>query len=74
MMQADFLAMLAEAAPPPASFHFRSDHEDNFLHALSVVAASPDWEVEDTLPWPFEAPSWFQDLLPDYASFSARRV
>jgi tRNA (guanine-N7-)-methyltransferase len=73
MVQADFLAMLAGAATPTATFHFRSDHEDNFLHALATVAASRDWEVDDALPWPFETPSWFQELLPDYASFSARR-
>lgn len=74
MLQAALLDLLAARAAPDATFHFRTDHEDNFAFALEQVASHRSWELADSLPWPFEAPSWFQDLLPDYSSFSARRL
>jgi len=73
MLQENFLEQLARVSGRDATFHFRTDHEANFLYALSMVAASGWWEVDDLVTWPFEASSYFQDLLPAYASFSARK-
>lgn len=74
MLQAALLDLLAARSVAGGTFHFRTDHQDNFAFALEQLASHPAWEIADTLPWPFEAPSWFQDLLPDYSSLSARRL
>lgn len=71
MLQPALLDRLADKARPGATFHFRTDHQDLFAYGLEQVAAHGRWEIRDDLPWPFEAPSWFQDLLPDYRSLSA---
>lgn len=63
ILQPALLDRLAGLAEPAAQLHFRTDHEGNFQWGLETVASHPCWEVRDDLEWPFENPTWFQDLL-----------
>lgn len=72
-VQADNLTRLARAAVPSCLLAFRTDHEDYHTWAGEHLAAHPDWQIETTAPWPFEAPSFFQDLMRDQRNWTARR-
>lgn len=71
IIQAGLLDRLAAIASPGTPLHFRTDHPGNFEWGLDVIAAHPDWEIRHDIEWPFENPSFFQDLLGDYQSLTA---
>lgn len=63
ILQPGLLDDLSQKAHSETQLHFRTDHEKNFLYGLEVIAGHPGWEVRDDIDWPFENPSFFQDLL-----------
>lgn len=69
----DNLARLARAASTGCLLAFRTDHLDYHGWAGEQLAAHPDWSVEAGAPWPFEAPTFFQDLLRERRDWIARR-
>lgn len=75
LLQPAFLDQLADRCPPRAQLCFRSDHREYAEWSRSQVAAHPAWELDPDSPWPFEAGSWFQDLLAErgHVSWIAHR-
>jgi tRNA (guanine-N7-)-methyltransferase len=72
-LQAANLDRLARAAQPGCRLAFRTDHADYHAAAAAALAAHPDWEPLAGEPWPFESPTFFQDLLRDKRDLQARR-
>jgi tRNA (guanine-N7-)-methyltransferase len=74
ILQAALLDALATRMEPGGCLHFRTDHADTFAWGMAVIAGHADWEIRDDAEWPFEAPSYFQELLGDYQSLTAERL
>ena len=72
-LQAENLTRLAKSADPGCRLAFRTDHADYHAWAGEHLAAHPDWTVETGGAWPFEAPTFFQDLLRERRDWQARR-
>lgn len=72
-LQAANLDRLARAAAPGCRLAFRTDHADYHAAAAAALAAHPEWESLAGEPWPFESPTFFQDLLRDRRDLLARR-
>lgn len=72
-LQAENLSRLARAANPGCRLAFRTDHADYHAWAGEHLAAHPDWAVDAAAAWPFEAPTFFQDLLRERRDWVARR-
>ena len=75
LIQPTFLSLLAQRSSPGAELHFRTDHRDYAEWARERLEAHADWDLREDLPWPFEAATWFADLLAErgHVSLSARR-
>lgn len=74
ILQNPLLDKLAARTPTGGELLFRTDHEGYFEWAVEHLAAHPEWEIDDEADWPFEAPSFFQDLMDGWQSVIARRV
>jgi tRNA (guanine-N7-)-methyltransferase len=72
ILQLPVLDRLACRAQPDTCLHFRTDHPGNFSWNREQIALHPLWEIDPLAEWPFESSSFFQELLPDYQSFTAR--
>ena len=72
-LQAANLDRLAKAAAPGCRLAFRTDHADYHAAAGAALAAHPDWEPREGEPWPFESPTFFQDLLREKRDLQAAR-
>lgn len=72
-LQAPNLDRLARAATPGCRLAFRTDHADYHAAAREALAAHPDWAPVEGEPWPFESPTFFQDLLRDRRDLQACR-
>ncbi|MGC9451588.1 MAG: tRNA (guanine(46)-N(7))-methyltransferase TrmB [Oceanipulchritudo sp.] len=72
ILQTSLLSALARHARRGAPLHFRTDDEGNFAWGMDVIAAHPDWAIDDAATWPLENPSFFQDLFEKYFSLTAR--
>ena len=72
-LQAANLDRLARTARPGCRLAFRTDHADYHEAAGQALAAHPEWEPLGGEPWPFESPTFFQDLLRDRRDLQARR-
>ena len=72
-LQAANLDRLARACPTGTQLAFRTDHADYHTAAGEALAAHPDWQIEPEATWPFEAATFFQDLLRDKRDWLARR-
>ena len=64
-IQPENLTRLANIALPNCTLCFRTDHEDYHLWTREKLLAHPDWKVLPGAPWPFEAATFFQNLLRD---------
>lgn len=64
----DRLAGICEAG---ACLHFRTDDAGNYEWVREVLTAHPRWRIRSDLPWPFENPTYFQELLGIHESLSA---
>ncbi|MGJ3243371.1 MAG: tRNA (guanine(46)-N(7))-methyltransferase TrmB [Opitutales bacterium] len=74
MLQPRLLSQLARHVPAGGRFHFRTDHPAYFEWSRDILGNHPAWATGLEARWPFEAPSFFQDLLPNYRSLSAVRT
>jgi tRNA (guanine-N7-)-methyltransferase len=72
-LQAPNLDRLAKAAAPGCQLAFRTDHEDYHAVAGEALGSHPDWQMLVGEPWPFESPTFFQDLLREKRDLQARR-
>ena len=71
ILQPLLLETLAGFASPGARLHFRSDHERCFEWGLEQIDAHPRWTICGNASWPFEKPSYFQELAQSYRSLTA---
>ena len=71
VIQEGLLDQLGTCARPGTPLHFRTDHEGQFAWGLELMASHPHWQLRDDWEWPFENPSYFQDLLGKYQSLTA---
>lgn len=74
MIQPAFLSQLAGLMPKNAPFHFRTDHPGYFEWTTEHVSEHPDWLIEEGAPWPWEATSYFQELMEDWQSMVVRKA
>lgn len=73
LVQEPFLRDLAARCLPGARFCFRTDHGGYFEWASEVLQDSRDWEISPSAEWPFEAPTYFQNMMGAYQSLIAVR-
>ncbi len=71
ILQLNLLDELAKHAREGTALHFRTDDENNFAWGVEVVASHDKWTIRDDVEWPFENPSFFQDLFTAYQSLTA---
>jgi tRNA (guanine-N7-)-methyltransferase len=71
MLQAAFLSQLAGRMAPQGRFYFRTDHEDLLNWAQAHLEEHPQWELAEGQAWPFEATSYFQELMDGWHSLVA---
>lgn len=72
LIQNNFLESLASTSSKDAKLFFRTDHEEYFDWAQSILNASPHWQLEHP-HWPHESCSFFQDLFETAHTFCAAR-
>ena len=71
IIQSSLLDELARLALPGAALHFRTDHRANYEWGREIITAHPAWLEQPEAPWPFENPSFFQNLFTEYFSLTA---
>lgn len=74
IVQVPLLEKLAARRTEGCELCLRTDHEGYFEWMCEQVAASPLWEADPAAPWPFEARSFFQDLMASWQSLVAKPV
>lgn len=74
MIQTAFLDQVANRMPSGGRFHFRTDDESYFQWAREHFEMHPEWSVSSDLPWPWEAPTYFQSMMKSWSSLIAVRV
>lgn len=72
LIRPEMLDELARRTDPGARLCFRTDDPNFFKAALECLEAHPEWSLSEE-PWPFETPTFFQEIHPIYQSFVARR-
>ena len=73
LLQAELLDALAERAEPGAWLALRSDDAGYFAWARWQLAAHPAWRLAPEIPWPFEHPTYFQEIKGPHQSLVAAR-
>jgi tRNA (guanine-N7-)-methyltransferase len=73
-VQQPLLNKLATRTKPGAMLYLRTDHAGYFDWMKEQVAANPNWTAKPDAPWPFEAPSFFQNLMDSWQSLPVERV
>ena len=68
------LNKLAEKTKPGAMLYLRTDHAGYFDWMKEHVAANRFWQGRPEAPWPFEAPSFFQNLMTSWQSLPVERL
>lgn len=74
VVQQPLLDKLATRTKPGAMLYLRTDHTGYFDWMKEEVAANANWAARPETPWPFEAPSFFQDLMDSWQSLPSERV
>ncbi|HSH09209.1 MAG TPA: hypothetical protein VK995_02395, partial [Oceanipulchritudo sp.] len=74
IIQTQLLDQLAQITLPGAYLHFRTDHEGHFAWAVEIISAHSAWKVVPAAAWPFENPSYFQELFGIHESLTAMRL
>lgn len=71
IIQTELLDILAQRSHPGTALHFRTDHEGAFAWGEEIITQHPKWHHDPKVEWPFENPSYFQDLFDSYQSLTA---
>lgn len=71
IIQKKVLTSLLSQMTPESRLYFRTDHTDYFTWSEEIIDAHPAWE-RTAEEWPFEAPSFFQDMMDSYQSLIAK--
>lgn len=72
ILQEAFLQRLALLCRPGTRLHFRTDDTANFEWGRHIIATTAGWVEDPEERWPFENPSFFQNLFSSYHSLTAR--
>ena len=73
-VQQPLLDKLAKRTQPGAQLCMRTDHAGYFEWMQEQVAANTHWKPDANIPWPFEAPSFFQSLMASWQSMVVVRT
>lgn len=74
LIQRPFLEKVAARTAPGGLLLLRTDHTGYFAWMEEEVAGCPLWKRDSAVPWPFEAPSFFQNLMSSWQSMVAVRA
>jgi tRNA (guanine-N7-)-methyltransferase len=74
IVQQPLLEKLAKRTTPGALLFLRTDHTGYFEWMNAEIASNPHWEKRADLPWPFESPSFFQNLMESWQSMVVVRT
>ncbi|MGK0309217.1 MAG: tRNA (guanine-N7-)-methyltransferase [Lentimonas sp.] len=74
MVQSGFLDEVANRTDPGGCFCFRSDDVPYYEWTVEHLEAHPKWEIDDSIKWPHETETYFQEMMDSYQSVIARRV
>ena len=74
IVQQTLLDKLALRAAPGCELCLRTDHADYYAWMVEQVEQSPRWQADPAAPWPFEATSFFQEMMSDWQSLIAIRA
>jgi tRNA (guanine-N7-)-methyltransferase len=72
IIQASLLDELSRHSIAGTALHFRTDDQANFDWGRDTILGHPRWVGDDEADWPFENPSFFQDLFTEYFSLTAQ--
>jgi tRNA (guanine-N7-)-methyltransferase len=72
MMNEGFLSAVASRSSSETRLYFRTDHEEYFLAASSILKAHADWEVQEDRLLPFEEETVFQKRSAGHFTLVAR--
>lgn len=73
LLQPPMLDALAARAPAGTDLCLRTDHDGFFSWARARIAEHTAWLLDSGAAWPFEHPTFFQQLLGNPNSLIARR-
>ena len=73
LIQAAFLSRLGERVEEGGELCFRTDHRPYFEWTLDLIVSSSAWNIDRNRPWPFEEPTFFEEVLGSYQSLVAVR-
>lgn len=59
---AENLTRLAKASSNHAKLYFRTDDADYFEWTMQELKNHPEWQICPENPWPFETPTFFEEL------------
>ena len=74
ILQTTLLDQLAGLSQVGTCLHFRTDDEANFAWGMDVIGSHKAWQIDDSISWPFENTSFFQDLFTGHYSLTARFI
>lgn len=69
-----FLEQLSTFCEKGVLAHFRTDVEDYYEWGLEVIGENPFWEITESVPWPFERETVFQQRADSHNSIIFKRV
>lgn len=72
LVKSEFLKLLIPKTLPHTKLYFRTDHLNYFEESKNLICESAEW-IHSNDHWPDASTSFFQQLLPDYYSLTAKR-
>jgi len=74
IIQTALLDQLACFSQSGTCLHFRTDHDQAYIWSRELIQAHPAWKLDNAVDWPFEKPTYFQELFSGYQSLTAVRT
>lgn len=74
LIQPKFLELLHSRAHPECQIFFRTDENSYFRWTKEKLSASKHWDLKETVDWPFEHVTFFQDIAPSWESLKAIKI
>lgn len=71
---AENLTRLAKVATTGAKLYFRTDDADYFEWTVRELKNHPNWQICEENPWPFETPTFFEELTKVKRDVIAQKV
>lgn len=68
------LTRLAKVSTAEAKFYFRTDDADYFDWTVRELKNHPNWQICEENPWPFETPTFFEELTKVKRDVIAQKV